>query len=62
MTQQLVVQVLIFLGVMVAVTVLPAIFIIGVVMLMKAWMSPQRSPATSARPAAPTDEELETQT
>jgi hypothetical protein len=60
MTQHLVLQVLVFLAVMIAVTVLPLVFIVACVTIMRAWMSPKGSRHVHHDEAAPTDQEVET--
>lgn len=56
MTQHLVLQVLVFLGVMVAVTVVPAIFIFLGVAAMRAWMSPKGPRHVHHTEGSPADE------
>jgi hypothetical protein len=61
MSQHLVIEVFIFLGVMIGATVLPALFIIAGVVIMKAWMSPKRRVAAPESGVAAEEEEVESQ-
>lgn len=61
MSQHLVIEVFIFLGVMIGATVLPALFIIGGVVIMKAWMNPRRKASVTGDGPVATDDDVESQ-